>query len=76
MLKEFTVIIEPDVEGTGFSATVPALPGCGSQGETLEEALKNIREATELYVGYMKDHNIPLPKIDVNVELKKIKIAV
>jgi len=40
------VIFYPEKEG-GYSASIPALPGCHSQGETLEEALANIREAAE-----------------------------
>ncbi|CAI1492299.1 HicB-like domain-containing protein [Thermococcus nautili] len=43
------VVLEPQPEG-GYVAYVPALPGCVSQGETVEEALKNIREAIELYL--------------------------
>ena len=43
------VILEPSEEG-GYTAIVPALPGCLSEGETEEEALKNIREAIELYL--------------------------
>jgi predicted RNase H-like HicB family nuclease len=39
-------VFYPEKEG-GYSASVPALPGCHSQGETLEEALANIREAAE-----------------------------
>jgi predicted RNase H-like HicB family nuclease len=34
----------------GYSVSVPALPGCHSQGETLEEALASIREAAELWL--------------------------
>jgi predicted RNase H-like HicB family nuclease len=34
----------------GYSVSVPALPGCHSQGETLREALTNIREAAELWL--------------------------
>lgn len=34
----------------GFSAMVPSLPGCFSEGDTLEEAQKNIQEAIELYL--------------------------
>ena len=41
---KFTVILEPEEVG-GYSVHCPALPGCASQGETLEEALANIREA-------------------------------
>jgi len=43
------VVLEPSDEG-GFTATVPALPGCISEGNTKEEALVNIREAIELYL--------------------------
>ena len=46
---ELTVILEPNQEG-GFTVLVPALPGCISEGSTREEALKNMREAIELYL--------------------------
>lgn len=42
------VILEPSDEG-GYTAIVPALPGCISEGETREEALKNIEETVKLY---------------------------
>lgn len=42
------VLIRSEVDG--FSVSVPALPGCYSQGDTLEEALANIREAAELWL--------------------------
>ena len=43
------VVLEEQDEG-GFTVYVPSLPGCVSQGETKEEALKNIKEAIELYL--------------------------
>lgn len=46
---ELTVVLEAQDEG-GFTVYAPALPGCISQGETKEEALKNIKEAIELYL--------------------------
>ncbi len=46
---KITIILEPQEEG-GFTAFVPSLPGCVSQGETKEEAIKNIKEAIELYL--------------------------
>jgi predicted RNase H-like HicB family nuclease len=45
----YKAIIEPAEQG-GFFAYVPKLPGCVSQGETYEECLANIKEATELYL--------------------------
>lgn len=48
------VILEPSDEG-GFTAIVPSLPGCISEGNTKAEALKNIREAIELYLEPVDD---------------------
>lgn len=46
---ELKVVLDKQEEG-GYTAYVPSLPGCVSQGETREEALKNIKEAIELYL--------------------------
>lgn len=45
---EIKVILEPQEEG-GYTIFIPSLPGCISQGETKEEALKNIKEAMKLW---------------------------
>jgi antitoxin HicB len=50
----FKVLVRPEPEG-GFSVSVPEIPGCYSQGETLEEALANIREAVELWIDVVGD---------------------
>lgn len=46
---KLTIVLEPQDEG-GFTAYVPSLPGCISEGDTKEEAIKNIKEAVELYL--------------------------
>ena len=48
------VALEPSAEG-GFTAYVPSLPGCVSEGETVDEAMTNIREAVELYLEPVED---------------------
>jgi predicted RNase H-like HicB family nuclease len=57
----FSVYYEGAKEG-GFVAIVPALPGCHTQGETLEEAERNIRESIELYLESLAAHGEPLPE--------------
>ena len=47
------VVLESQEEG-GYTVYVPSLPGCISQGETIEEAMKNIKEATGLYLVIQK----------------------
>ena len=54
----FKVVLEPSEEG-GYTALVPALPGCISEGDTAEEALQNVREAIELYLEPTDDYPIP-----------------
>ena len=39
------VLLRPDPEDGGFNVSCPAIPGCHSQGDTEEEAIKNIKEA-------------------------------
>jgi len=48
-MHEFDVIIVEDEAG-GHIAFVPALPGCHTQGDTLEELMNNVKEAIELYL--------------------------
>jgi predicted RNase H-like HicB family nuclease len=57
---KYTVILEQESDG-GYVATVPALPGCVSQGDSREEALANIREAAELYIEDCVESGDPVP---------------
>jgi predicted RNase H-like HicB family nuclease len=52
------IILEPSEEG-GYTVTVPALPGCISEGDDVDEALANIREAIDLYLEPVEDDWLP-----------------
>lgn len=58
--QSYTVFFEEAPEG-GYVATVPALLGCHTQGETLEEAERNAAEAIELYLESLIAHGEPIP---------------
>jgi len=58
-----TVILQKEDDG-GYVVTVPVLPGCVSQGETREEAVRNIEEAIELYVEDMRAAGESVPAED------------
>ena len=70
---QYTAVFEPEKVG-GYSVTIPALPGCVSQGETFEEALKNIKEAAELYIEDLKEGEIPREESPIVVS--PIQVAV
>jgi predicted RNase H-like HicB family nuclease len=46
--RDFKVFLEPDADYGGYVGVCPSIPGCYSQGKTVEEALANIREAIDL----------------------------
>ncbi len=75
MKLEYTVVLEPDEEEGGYTVTVPALPGCVSEGDSIEEALENIREAIELYVEGLKERGQPAPIERAAPELRKVTVA-
>jgi predicted RNase H-like HicB family nuclease len=54
MIMEYTILVYK-AEESGFRAEVPALPGCVSQGETVEETIVNTKEAIELHISCLKD---------------------
>lgn len=57
---DFKVFLEPD-EDDGYVVVCPTLLGCYSQGETVEEALSNIREAIELCLEDLQERGEPVP---------------
>lgn len=61
---KFRVLLEPSDEG-GFTAVVPSLPGCISEGETRDEALANVREAIALYLEPVDDDTVFGPDVEV-----------
>ncbi len=57
----YSIQIEPVKEG-GFWSRVPALPGCFSQGETMEETIEHTKEAIELYLEGLAKNKEEIPE--------------
>ena len=57
----FEIVIEKEPEDDGYLAHSPSLPGCFSNGSTIEEAKRNIREAVQLHVESLMAHGQPVP---------------
>ena len=58
---EYSVVVHGAEEG-GFWVEVPALPGCYSQGETLDETLGNVRDAIDLYLEVLMEDKETIPR--------------
>lgn len=61
--REFDVVLEPQPEG-GYTVYVPDLPGCVSEGETVEEAVEMIRDAMGGYLESRRENGWPLPEVE------------
>ncbi len=69
---KYTVILEREEDG-GYHAFAPALHGCHTQGDTLDEAVENMREAMKLYIDSLSAAGEPFPEEDIYV--KPIEVA-
>ena len=67
---KFKVIVVEDEEDGGYNVSCPALRGCHSQGETIEEALTNIKEAIEAYLESLKKDAMPIPNAPQILEVE------
>ena len=69
MAREFTVVVERDEDGI-YVASVPQLPGCHSQAQSLDELMNRIKEAIELH---LEDDSEP-PQLDL-VGVQRVMVA-
>jgi antitoxin HicB len=60
-MRRYTVVVHPAEEG-GYWVDAPAIPGCYSQGETVEEALESIREAIEAHLVALREDGQSIPE--------------
>ena len=72
---DFKVILEPDEDAGGYVVSCPALPGCYTQGDMIDEALENIEEAILLCLEDMMAQNQRIPDMS-KILISSIAVAV
>ena len=65
----FTVVIEPDLDDGGYVVHCPALKGCWSQGETVDEALRNIVDAISGWLAVHIERSLDIPHLSTSRSL-------
>jgi len=71
----YTIILHPEPEEGGYSVTVPALPGCVTQGETIEEAIAMAKDAIALYIESLVADGEPVPEETEHPQAIVIEVA-
>ncbi|HEV7678358.1 MAG TPA: type II toxin-antitoxin system HicB family antitoxin [Candidatus Dormibacteraeota bacterium] len=49
-MRTYSIVLDPDPEDSGYNVTVPALPGCIAEGDSIEDCIVNAREAIEYHI--------------------------
>ncbi|MCX6679710.1 MAG: type II toxin-antitoxin system HicB family antitoxin [Methanothrix sp.] len=71
---DYTILIHQAEEG-GFWSEVPALPGCYSQGETIDETLRNSKEAIEVHLLVLKEDLVVAP-VEESLFIGRVQVEV
>jgi predicted RNase H-like HicB family nuclease len=72
-IYNYTVIFEKEEDG-GYHVFCPTLPGCHTQGDTYDKAMKNIKDAIRLYIESLKAHHEPIPEEDITIKPLRITV--
>jgi len=72
----YTVVLVPDEREGGYVAYVPVIPGCVTQGETLDEAITKAQDAAEGMLAVMAEHGEDLPTEPDGAVVARVEVAV
>lgn len=72
---KYTIILDPDPDKGGYTVTVPALPGCVTQGETIEEAIAMAKDAIRLYIETLVADGESVPQEHEHPQALTINVA-
>jgi predicted RNase H-like HicB family nuclease len=73
-VRRYTVVLAPDPDAGGYTVSVPALPGCVTEGDTLEEALTNAKDAIQVYLEDLEASGEPIPEERERPELALVEV--
>ena len=73
-MRTYTIVVEPEQTG-GYLVTVPALPGCFTQGRTLEECQARAVEAIEVHIAGLQADGEPVPEEVGTPQLLSVTVA-
>ncbi|TMD14960.1 MAG: type II toxin-antitoxin system HicB family antitoxin [Chloroflexi bacterium] len=74
-MRTYSIVVDPDPDEGGFTVTVPALPGCVTQGETIDECIANAQEAISVYLEDLVAAGEPIPEEKEAPQLLRVTVA-
>jgi antitoxin HicB len=74
-MRRYTRLLIPDPDEGGYTVRVPALTGLTTEGDTLEEAIANARDAIGLWISTAEQHGEPIPEEELPPQTITIEVA-
>ena len=71
----FVVVLEPDEQAGGYNVTVPALPGCFTQGDTVDQSLERAKDAIATYLDDETPESLRAAGVDPTVRIEVVEVA-
>ena len=75
MTRRYALVLVPDPDEGGYTVRVPTLAGLTTEGDSLEEAFENARDAIRLYLQDMEAHGEPAPEEKAQPQVLTIDAA-
>jgi len=72
----FEIVIEKEEDAEGYLAYSPTLPGCFSNGKTIEDARRNVRDAVQQHVVSLLSHGRPIPQNEKLVHVEELTVGI
>jgi predicted RNase H-like HicB family nuclease len=72
----FEIVVEKEADDQGYLAYSPTLPGCFSNGTTVEEAKRNVRDAIQQHIASLLAHGQPVPQNERLVHVEELTVGV
>ena len=72
----FAIVIEKEEDDEGYLAYSPSLPGCFSNGKTIEATKHTIREAIQQHILSLQEHSLPIPQKERIVHVEELSIGI
>jgi predicted RNase H-like HicB family nuclease len=72
----FEIVVEKETEDEGYYAHSPTLPGCFSNGKTIQAARRNMQEAVQQHIASLLAHGQPIPQNEKLVHVEELTVGI
>ena len=73
-MMTYRVVLDPDPDEGGYTVRVPALPGCVTEGESVDEYIANAQDVVKLYLEDLRASGRPIPKETIHPQLIELDL--